>query len=88
MRHITWEEVFRALAPYDYKENIVYGVPKGGMIAAGFLKTARVTHDPSKANIILDDVVDSGTIAVMNQTSGRSLFPIRKKSDGEWLIFP
>lgn len=90
MRHITWEEVFRALAPYDYKENIVYGVPKGGMIAAGFLKTARVTHDPSKANIILDDVVDSGATKRLYESKypDAAFISLIEKKDTEWLIFP
>lgn len=58
--YITWEEVFEKLQPIDAPENIVYGVPKGGMIAAGFLQNALITHNPELATIILDDLIDSG----------------------------
>jgi GTP cyclohydrolase I len=58
--HIHWEEVFRALLPIDKPDTVVYGIPKGGMIAAGFLKHAKITHDPFYATLILDDIIDSG----------------------------
>jgi hypothetical protein len=60
MMNIGWDGFFALLKEYDKPENIVYGVPKGGMIAAGFLKQAKITHDPFQATMILDDVIDSG----------------------------
>jgi GTP cyclohydrolase I len=59
-KYISWDDVFEALKVIDIPENVVYGIPKGGMIAAGFLKHARVTHDPIFANVIFDDIIDSG----------------------------
>jgi GTP cyclohydrolase I len=59
-KYIPWSEVLLLLSAIDKSENVVYGIPKGGMIAAGFLKKAQVTHNPEHANIILDDIVDSG----------------------------
>lgn len=59
-KYITWEQVFHSLELIDSEENVVYGIPKGGMIAAGFLKHAQITHNPEHANIILDDIIDSG----------------------------
>jgi len=58
---ITWEEIFERLTEIDKPNMIIYGVPKGGMILTGFLKQAKVTHDPKLADIILDDLIDSGT---------------------------
>ncbi len=58
--YVTWEEIFERLAPIDLEENVIYGIPKGGMLAAAFLKHAKVTHNPDEATIFLDDIVDSG----------------------------
>ena len=47
----------------EYKEVIVYGIPKGGMILAAFLCQNRnfiLTHNIKEANLIVDDIVDSG----------------------------
>ena len=48
-RYITWVEILDGLQHIDDPNNIVYGIPKGGMIAAGFLKHAQITYDPNKA---------------------------------------
>ncbi len=58
--YITWDEVFKRLKPIDKKENIIYGIPYEGMIVSSFLKNAKVTASPEKANIILDVVIASG----------------------------
>jgi GTP cyclohydrolase I len=62
VRKISWAEVFDRIRDLgiDHPDNTVYGVPDGGMIVASFLTNARRTHDPSKANVIIDDVLDSG----------------------------
>lgn len=61
-KYITWDQFFVLLK--DIKDqildtDIVYGIPKGGMIVSNFLDCIK-THDPNKATIILDDIVDSG----------------------------
>ena len=59
---MTWEEFFEILIPIQDKitpDDIVFGVPKGGMIVSNFLECKK-THDPSEATVIVDDIVDSG----------------------------
>lgn len=52
-----WHDVAARLALVDRPDNIVYGVPPGGMIAAGFLEKAKNATRPSTANTILLDVI-------------------------------
>lgn len=92
-RYITWEEFFDLLSDIDIPGNIVYGIPKGGMIAAGFLKRATITHNPAQANIILDDSVDSGKTKekyVSQYPNARfvSLYDKQKQNDNRWIVFP
>lgn len=92
-RHITWEEVLERLVRYDNEREIIYGVPKGGMIATSFLKHARTTYDPSKATIILDDLIDSGATRekydkMYRLTPFVGLFDKEKEGITDWLIFP
>lgn len=66
---MSWEEVLKRIRhslilyykPYPKKIK-VYGVPKGGMIAAGFLDLTKSINVPipEEADIILDDIIDSG----------------------------
>lgn len=88
-RLVTWDEILAKLQFIDLPQNIVYGVPKGGMIAAGFLVRASNTHNPSQANIILDDITDSGRtkqhyITLYPHAGFVSLF----EQSSEWLTFP
>jgi len=88
--YISWKELLISLKPIDTPENIVYGVPKGGMIAAGFLQKAQRTWKPEEANIILDDLVDSGTTKKKYQErfpNTRFANLIEKQGD-EWIVFP
>ncbi len=92
-RLITWEEVFKRLTSIDLPENTVYGVPKGGMIAVGFLKFAEITHDPTKATIIVDDLIDSGKTADYFITKFPTalfyaLFNKQKEGISDWIVFP
>lgn len=57
---LSWDWVMDRLEEIDYAGNKVYGIPKGGMIAAGFLKNATCVPTPEMADIILDDVLESG----------------------------
>ena len=58
--YMTWEEISERLEPLDKKGTLIYGVPRGGMIAAGFLKRSTNITSPEEADIILDDIIDSG----------------------------
>lgn len=52
-----WQDVAMRLALVDRPENVVYGIPPGGMIASGFLAAATNVQDPADANVILVDVI-------------------------------
>ena len=65
---MTWDDVFERLVLVDRPGNVIYGLPPGGMIAAGFLQGerqgimshgARPTTDPIAATHILIDVLYS-----------------------------
>lgn len=90
MIHITWEEIMEGLELIDDPNNIVYGIPKGGMIVAGFLKHAQITYDPNKANIILDDLIDSGITKQKYEKKfpDKSFIALIEKSQNEWIVFP
>jgi GTP cyclohydrolase IA len=91
--NISWAEVFERLKTVDHPENIIYGVPKGGMIITSFLKKAQVTHSPEEANLILDDLIDSGKTKEIYQarfpyTPFFCLFDKRKEYQNQWLVMP
>lgn len=94
--YLTWGFVLSRLKEIDKPENIVYGIPSGGMIACAFLKQATVTHDPRFANLIIDDIVDSGATKEKYTTLypeiefwaifNKQELPNNVKSD--WVSFP
>lgn len=92
--HATWAEILEALELIDSEDNTVYGVPRGGMIAAGFLKRAKNTPFPEKANIILDDIIDSGKTKkeYEEKYQGVSFVALFDKMGTDknigWVIFP
>jgi len=94
--HLDWYDVFKRLEIIDNEENVVYGIPKGGMIASAFLRRAEVTHRPEEANILLDDIVDSGATRerYMAMHSGKRFFALVDKQNGimanmqDWVVFP
>ena len=91
--YISWEEVKNRLKPIDLKRNAVYGIPKGGMIAAGFLRFASRSTSPENANIILDDLVDSGATRAkyVKEYPDKKFFCLFNKQlekDLNWIVFP
>jgi len=94
-RYITWQEVFTKLQRIDIPGSKIYGVPKGGMIAAGFLRNARNVFVPEDADIFLDDLVDSGNTERIyaERFPGipfKALFTKGKEGieKDTWIIFP
>jgi GTP cyclohydrolase I len=88
--YITWPQIFEALKEIDVEGFRVYGIPKGGMIASGFLKHATNVSIPEEADIFLDDIIDSGKTQQFYQsefpnTEFKALF---KKHDNDWIVFP
>jgi len=63
------------------------------MIAAGFLTHSTITHDPSQADLILDDLIDSGATRdhyrkLYPDTQFAVLFDKQKAGIDDWIIFP
>lgn len=94
--YMTWSEVVERLQAIDSFTNIVYGVPRGGMICSAFLQRAHVTYNPMEANVILDDIIDSGR----TEQKWKEKFPnvpffgmvdkIKNQTDKDlgWIVFP
>ena len=75
-KFLSWGDFFDLLTPLQLlikPNDIVFGVPKGGMIVSNFL-TCKKTHDPTQATVIVDDIVDSGRTKKLHTDS----FPLAK----------
>lgn len=91
--YISWEQVFERLKQFDHVGAVIYGVPKGGMIATSFLKHARTTHIVSEANLILDDLIDSGATEQWYRKTWplipfRALINKNEEIIDDWIVFP
>ena len=95
-KYLSWGDFFDLLTPLQLQikpDDIVFGVPKGGMIVSNFL-TCKKTHDPTQATVIVDDIVDSGRTKKLHTDS----FPLakfmavidkQKKNDYDgYIVFP
>lgn len=92
--YLRWEKVYELLKGLDLDSEIVYGVPNGGMIAAGFLNS-RTTCYPEQATVILDDLIDSGGTREHYQKhypNARFVCLIEKENTkhthNKWIVFP
>ena len=71
----------------------LYGVPRGGVPAA-YLVSAQmpgsvIVDDPGEANVIIDDLVDSGvTMARHRKNYPHALFLALFHRPADWLVFP
>jgi GTP cyclohydrolase IA len=91
--YMEWAGLLSRLSTIDKKGVKVYGIPKGGMIAAGFLKNATNVTRPEDADVILDDIWDSGA----TMTKYMEKYPEKKfhvlvdkrfELQGRWVVFP
>lgn len=92
--YVTWDELLESLEMVDKAGKNIFGVPRGGMIAAGFLKNATNVVAPDLADIILDDIVDSGR----TRAHYKKLYPDKPfvalidktgvQKDIGWVVFP
>lgn len=94
-KYITWREIFERIRNLDIDKegNVIYGVPTGGMIITAFMKNADVIHNPKLADIILDDIYDSGRTAqrYLHEYPDKAfitLFDKRVEVINDWLVFP
>jgi len=93
---IDWNEFFILLGLLQSKikpTDVVYGFPKGGMIITNFLKNPK-THIPEKADIIIDDIIDSGkTMKKAHELYKKPFIALVDKREPKWkdygyIIFP
>lgn len=77
--------------PNEYKTIKIYGVPRGGIpvayMLAGFLPVAYVVDTPEDADIIVDDIIDSGATKARYAKHEKPFYSLYKNSQ-EWLVFP
>tara|TARA_Y100000401_G_scaffold23676_2_gene16234 strand:+ start:7162 stop:8034 length:873 start_codon:yes stop_codon:yes gene_type:complete len=99
---ISWSMIYNAiddlLNSLEDKKHKVYGIPRGGQVVAGMLgfcnEKIELVDDPEKADIIVDDLIDSGTTyekwkKKYPNKDYRFLFDKRnKKYMNTWLVYP
>lgn len=90
--NITWEQIYYRLkecTKHLPKETKYYGVPRGGQIVAGM--TGNAVDTIEEADIVIDDLIDSGATLERYKESGKpfvALIDKRIELQGEWLVFP
>tara|TARA_R110001606_G_scaffold17171_4_gene67299 strand:+ start:186 stop:1025 length:840 start_codon:yes stop_codon:yes gene_type:complete len=89
---ITWEQVYYRLKEATKglpKDTKYYGVPRGGQIVAGM--TGNAVDTIEEADVIIDDLIDSGTTMEKYLKYGKTFIALidkRIELQGEWLVFP
>ena len=93
--YITWDDIFKRLRTFEKglgSDDIVYGVPKAGMILTGLLNNVNITTNPDSATVILDDLIDSGKTAkyYMDKYPDAGFYALynKKSDDTRWYVFP
>ena len=100
----TWDEIDRIIDDIGSKAPIqgarIYGVPRGGAIVAGLLRTkfpsfkygmqgVQVVTSPEAADVIVDDIIDSGrTQSAFAKYTDKPFIALVTKNGSEWVEFP
>lgn len=98
-RHFSWTEVYGRIERFLPRAAVIYGVPRGGAIVAGIAQATnaglRVTDDPELADVIVDDIIDSGRTKRRFQEAHPdkefiALVDKGRLADAElgWVVFP
>lgn len=89
--YISWEEIKARITAFDSSKKY-YGVPRGGAYLSAMLNPV---DNPEKADIIIDDLIDSGATMIKYQKAfpGKPFIGLFDKIkepylSGKWLIFP
>lgn len=87
MTRLAWADIFALVT--NAPQGRLWGVPRGGAIVAGL--TGRAVDDIEDADVVVDDIVDSGA----TEKRYRELWPtkpfwplMRKQKDDGWVVFP
>lgn len=85
MKTLSWLDIYRRLkrAP----KGRLWGVPRGGAIVAGL--TGRAVDSIELADVIVDDIVDSGATKARYASTGKPFWALVTKKPGDgWIRFP
>lgn len=95
-KYITWQEIQSRIDIIDKPGTKVFGIPRGGAIAACLLRKAERVMTHEEATLILDDICDTGE--TRNEyhllTMGKPFFAVVDKlsveehEDWPWVVFP
>ena len=86
-RAITWNEIKTLLKDFD-KSKKYYGVPRGGAYISAMLNPV---DNPEEADIIIDDIIDSGATKKKFEKYNKpfiALFDKQKNPNLGWIQFP
>jgi GTP cyclohydrolase I len=84
---LTWDDVFQKLA--SLPPGKLYGIPRGGAIVAAL--SNRFVETPEEADLIVDDIIDSGRTAERyTMLYGKPVVALIDKRNGHdgWIQFP
>jgi GTP cyclohydrolase I len=92
---LTYDDVMERLSHLELSGHKVWGIPRGGSVAASLAANygAIVVGDPRHADIILDDVRDSGATGdhwQSHRPDAQMLYVVDKQVEGvtDWVQFP
>jgi len=94
MRHLTHETVMETIRknfPSEFYTKKVFGVPRGGYYIAQCIQTlglAEQVGDPAQADLIVDDIIDSGNTARKYIEQGYKFWVPFVNDVNEWVVFP
>jgi len=88
--YISWKELKQKVSELDQSKKY-YGIPRGGAVIAGM--TDKPVETPEEADIILDDILDSGATAKKwkeKYPNKEFIFLYNKQEEHKnmWLVFP
>jgi len=87
--YITWQTVYYRLNLIITEGTKCYGVPRGGTIVAGL--TGRAVDKIEDADIIIDDLIDSGATEERYKKYNKpfvALIDKRIELNNKWIVFP
>lgn len=97
---LSWEDIenkLREIRDYISKDDIIFGIPRGGLVVLGLFKMLypeiKTTTDIKEATVILDDIIDSEKTVKRYQTINphvRTYVLVNKKKNpsDDWIYFP
>jgi len=90
---ISWDEIFKRISGFEkeFAGKKIFGVPKNGMLLLSFFKGIEVVPVPEQADIIFDDIYDSGKTAKEYEQYNKPfivMFDKRNEFKNQWIQLP